>query len=468
MAFEQTNRTIITSDSGNMTHVFKNERMSDAFVESTTPASILEYSPNNRFLFVCDSSTIRLFDMSYDTPLDIMPNTSIVADATVQNIEFNADSTKCCIMTSASTRVYDTTTWLQDCLVYDAGVYGGAFSPDGLHVVYLTDIAPYIYSVQLSPGSVAPITTLPTPDIPQVTSATVASKIRGIVYTADSAQMFFLFGGGYNANTGTAIGCNIINVNTGLIDKTVLNTSANSNGGLSKPKLSPDGTKIAFGLSHLDLGIVEVSTGVVTWVDYPVRYAYQSNWRVIYVAWWGNDDIIACGRQCIPAVQIYNIPTDTWPTKYDMTASCTNFGISKPYYAYEVNGTIVESLLVSNWRCSAYSIADGQLVGSVDVTGSTFSIPVPTDDQVMVVVHPVPATRWRSDRMYVTGQQVYPTDANATPFYYVCVNPGTTSSTEPTWGTTIGGQTADGTVVWELVERVAQPVAQMPLSPTPI
>jgi len=42
--------------------------------------------------------------------------------------------------------------------------------------------------------------------------------------------------------------------------------------------------------------------------------------------------------------------------------------------------------------------------------------------------------------------------ATATPYYYVCTTAGTSAGTPPTWSTTVGGTTNDGTVIWTTYE----------------
>jgi len=55
---------------------------------------------------------------------------------------------------------------------------------------------------------------------------------------------------------------------------------------------------------------------------------------------------------------------------------------------------------------------------------------------------------WVASTAYVKGDIVSPTKANRTGYRYECTTAGTSSSSEPTWGTTVGGTTSDGTVTW--------------------
>jgi hypothetical protein len=53
---------------------------------------------------------------------------------------------------------------------------------------------------------------------------------------------------------------------------------------------------------------------------------------------------------------------------------------------------------------------------------------------------------WAAGTTYTVNEMVIPTAANG--YLYKCIVAGTTSSAEPTWGTTIDGNTTDNTVTW--------------------
>ena len=59
-------------------------------------------------------------------------------------------------------------------------------------------------------------------------------------------------------------------------------------------------------------------------------------------------------------------------------------------------------------------------------------------------------TAWVALTAYSVDQIRRP--VTATPYYYVCTTQGTSGATEPTWSTTIGGTTSDGTVIWTTYE----------------
>lgn len=56
------------------------------------------------------------------------------------------------------------------------------------------------------------------------------------------------------------------------------------------------------------------------------------------------------------------------------------------------------------------------------------------------------AGTWVLNTAKTLGAYIKPTVSNT--YYYKCTTAGTTGGTQPTWGTTIGGTTTDGTVTW--------------------
>ena len=62
--------------------------------------------------------------------------------------------------------------------------------------------------------------------------------------------------------------------------------------------------------------------------------------------------------------------------------------------------------------------------------------------------YPVVRTRWEASTAYEVGDRIIPTAPNANGFHYECTTAGASGASEPTWGTTAGGTTGDGTAVW--------------------
>lgn len=65
---------------------------------------------------------------------------------------------------------------------------------------------------------------------------------------------------------------------------------------------------------------------------------------------------------------------------------------------------------------------------------------------------------WKASTVYAVGDEVHPTTNNG--YYYKCSTAGTSHTTEPTWGTTVGGTTSEGggTVVWTCYKQGDLPV----------
>lgn len=63
-----------------------------------------------------------------------------------------------------------------------------------------------------------------------------------------------------------------------------------------------------------------------------------------------------------------------------------------------------------------------------------------------VVVKAATPTAWAQTTAYLQGAFVAKVSANA--YRYECTTAGTSSSSEPTWPTTVGGTVVDGTVTW--------------------
>ena len=55
---------------------------------------------------------------------------------------------------------------------------------------------------------------------------------------------------------------------------------------------------------------------------------------------------------------------------------------------------------------------------------------------------------WKAGQEYQTGHWVYPTTSEGGTCVYKCVQAGASAGVEPTWGTAVGENTSDGTVIW--------------------
>ena len=70
---------------------------------------------------------------------------------------------------------------------------------------------------------------------------------------------------------------------------------------------------------------------------------------------------------------------------------------------------------------------------------------------------------WVLSTVYTLGQSVYPTVDNT--YRYSCTTAGTSSSTQPTWPTTIGNTVTDGSVVWTCISK-EHPITEIQLATT--
>src|SRR5690348_16931215 len=67
-----------------------------------------------------------------------------------------------------------------------------------------------------------------------------------------------------------------------------------------------------------------------------------------------------------------------------------------------------------------------------------------TTDATVTWTNTGPSWIWKASSAVVTDQQIRDTNNNI----QVCVTPGTTAASAPTWSTVIGGNTVDGTAIW--------------------
>lgn len=136
-----------------------------------------------------------------------------------------------------------------------------------------------------------------------------------------------------------------------------------------------------------------------------------------------------------------------------------------PDYTAEITGTLSESLAATHFRAIAHQTSDGALVGDSVISTPAFTLPINTLEPVYVTLHPDQGTSWQASTTYALGDHCFPSDPITTPYYYVCTVVGTSGATEPTWPTISGDTVTDGTVTWQCVERLVQPITHGPLIP---
>lgn len=108
-----------------------------------------------------------------------------------------------------------------------------------------------------------------------------------------------------------------------------------------------------------------------------------------------------------------------------------------------------------------------------DVYGRRFvvqgvvNIPVLYKKTCYATVYQYHGYEWEPNVFYVVGALVYPKNPSATPYYYRRTIQGLSGSVEPSWLTSAGSFTNDGSVnsAWELIYGLVQPVTHGPLLP---
>ncbi len=133
---------------------------------------------------------------------------------------------------------------------------------------------------------------------------------------------------------------------------------------------------------------------------------------------------------------------------------------------FEITGSIDENLAETSWLCQAHNLLTGDFTGETTTSTSNFTIPVNSASPVKVTVCPTPFDSWKATTDYGLNAKVFPTNPITTPYYYKVTTAGTTGATEPVFPVTTGGTVTDGSVVWELVERLVQPITHAPVIPT--
>ena len=456
--------TVIYGSSSGGCLIFEDLKLQNTPVQlknysTSNTTSALSY--DNKYLFLSNNFNNHLFDVSGDSWTDISAELGI-SGVWYTSSKFSLDNSRLIIGKGGAVYIIDIATRnvLYSTSTDVSAIYNVAINADGTKVAWIKNTAPYITVMSISPGS---------------TSATVTtSTLPSPVYTHGNGSYSYLCGLDFN-NTGTELaiakttyGASIHETATGnelwaVSSQTALGAPiANYT---AKPCSSVNSNNImAVGLRYAAVLFLDIANRTSTVVV--GEYSGSSSMYTDSLQWTG-DKLYLASNTYAPGLQVIDYPTLSLESTYDIEG-CASFAVSHPGTAYKVTGNIVESLEVSTWRCAAYDLQTFKLIDYVDVTGSTFTIALDSPEPVMVVVSPVPAIRWEASTNYVIGTEVFPTNTVSTPFYYRCVGAGVSSATEPAWGTVSGGQTNDGTVVWEMIEGLVQPVAHMPLSPVPV
>jgi hypothetical protein len=109
---------------------------------------------------------------------------------------------------------------------------------------------------------------------------------------------------------------------------------------------------------------------------------------------------------------------------------------------------------------------NGNLILKKEVQNGSSSVLMPNDKAVSVTLMQTCGDTWQAGKYYRAGALVLPRSPAETPFYYRNRRGGITDLLEPSWQTNPELFTADSGCVWEVVERLNQPITQSPLIPT--
>ncbi len=131
---------------------------------------------------------------------------------------------------------------------------------------------------------------------------------------------------------------------------------------------------------------------------------------------------------------------------------------------FELNLTINASIAAPFLLLFIHNL-NGELILKKDVQNGVESILMPNDKAVCVTVMQACGESWQAGRHYKSGALVLPKNPTTTPFYYRNRHGGISDLLEPTWQTNPEIVTTDSGCLWEVVERLNQPITQSPLVP---
>jgi hypothetical protein len=152
----------------------------------------------------------------------------------------------------------------------------------------------------------------------------------------------------------------------------------------------------------------------------------------------------------------------------DFTPPSAAFGDYDRYLA----GTITEDTDHTDFVVRAHRLDTGALITELASTGGAYEIPIMVSGAgyvgpVMLSAYQKLGTVWATNTAYASGAYVFPPDPATDPHVFACTTAGTSdATTEPTWDTTPGNTTSDGTVTWTCQGRMVQPLLQGPLIPS--
>jgi len=133
-----------------------------------------------------------------------------------------------------------------------------------------------------------------------------------------------------------------------------------------------------------------------------------------------------------------------------------------------INGTIQEDVLAYLWYVRTYVLNTGELTSDTFNSGVTFSNNIPVvhkNKPHYVTCIPYQGDIWKGKTSHVLNSLVFPTNTELSPYYYKCTTAGITGITEPAWPAGVLSTVQDGTVIWQKVEQLNQPITHSPIMP---
>lgn len=395
---------------------------------------------SDRSLLVIGSSASPhaiIYDTTTDPWSQIVSTFTPAINGYVYSIDFSPDDSLIAIGCTVSPyiKVYNTADWSQ--VSIPAGIpsngNGVAFSPDGTKLAVAHNSPPYITAYNTADWSkiTSPV------DLPPGSGKSCKFSQNGaLLAVASDGSPYVTI---YNTSDWTKI--------TGL-------TGSNA----TCVSFSPDGSKLL---------VTYVGTGgfkIYNTADWSV-FATTTSPHYCLSCDWLNNDVAVLGTDTVPGVMTYTLSTGTFK-KYNATYNINGLNVVRDS-TWEITGTISESLAADNWIARVYDEKTGVYIGKTLFTGVAFSVQLSNPTPVTVTVSADQGAIWEASKTNIEiNDKVFPTDPTSTPYYYIATAGGTTGATEPVWPVTAGGSVVDGSVTWQRVERLIQPVTQSPLMPT--
>jgi len=401
---------------------------------------------NGRMLFVIDSTAIRLYDLSIpDVPIEWS-----ITNTTLENVIVSEASRTFLITASKDVWLYDldTFTLLQHWATNQS-------SSLRYKVSYMTPDGAFLVKPNDDDASQVDVVDLATFTILDTHQAHTSTSYGYILALSDDAR-YVCFSSANNKfkiydRTNSVLVAEIT-TSTNYAPFVVLPTP-NANEIRIKQKRSP-----SYPIKTIDL-----TTGTII-QDQVVSAKYMYH---------NGDTIVTGDNTHPPRILTVNSANNQLLDQGEAYDKNLNFyhkydGIGSGTATYEVIDTITESLINDQFHIQAFS-ETGELVADMITTAGEYHLPVAIPDPLYVTITPyITKRKAKRDTLYAVNDTVF-SDDPAIKWSYRCVIAGTTAvSPSPAWSTSAGTQFTDGSVTWEAVEPLCQPITKYPVFPTVI